>query len=245
MGHVHLAPLPRTRKWKQIVELIEGGAAAGQIATATVKATEGGFKSAPNDDGVLESYWLLIRLSLAARTGDFTSALRQCGLDVPDNPSLLDIAVAYSSAVDAKMPNYGKRTDLSEMAQSAGIETINSVIGTKSQSLFGSGPDEVRRAFSSLATAKQFGSFAWRFFSSFAYRFLSYFLGKALPSQIGDGKRFRTVADQVRFTDSLSVHCQEASKVLERFSGDWFSLHRFQAESDITREETQRFWATR
>jgi hypothetical protein len=241
MGHIRLGPLPATRKWNQIVKMIADGAGAGQLATATVNAAARGLKAAVNDRGVLESVWLLIRIPLAARSNDFGSVLRTLGLDVADDPGLIDVAVGYSVAVDAQLPKGAGRTDLGEMAQAAGVETINATVGPHSQTLWGSGPDDVRRSFAALATAKQFGAFARRFFARFMFKCLGYFLSKALPNHIGEGKRFGTVAEQARFTDALRTHCEEAAVRVEEYAGDWFSLHRLQTAGDITREETQRF----
>jgi hypothetical protein len=100
-----------------------------------------------------------------------------------------------------RMANNRGRTDLGEMAQTAAVEAINAVVGPRSESLFGSGPDEVQRAFAALATPAQFGALARQFFSRFAFKSLGYFLSKAAPLAIGEGKRFRTVAEQAQFTD--------------------------------------------
>ena len=243
MGHQRMSPLPATRKWKQIIDLIAGGAGAAQLATATVTAAERGLKAAPDDPGVVEAYWLLVRIPLAARATDFADALRACGLRVAGDPGLLDIAAAFTDAVDARLPGGRGRTDLGEMAQNAAVETITGVVGTKAGNLFGSGPAEVRAAFASLATVKQFGAFARHFFTRFSFKCLNYFLSKLLPDQTGEGKRFRTVAEQAGFTDALHVHCREASRIAERYAGEWFSLHNFQAAGDVTRDETRRGFA--
>lgn len=240
MGHIRLGPLPATRKWKQVVGLIAGGAGAAQLATATVNAAEAGLKAAPNDHGVIETYWLLMRLPLAARSANFAAALRDCGLSVSDAPGLLEVVTAFTTAVDARMPDGRHRTDLGEMAQNAAAETLTAVVGERTRNLFGTAPEDVRREFAALATARQFGTLARQFFTRFSFKCLNYFLSKALPDQTGPGKRFRTVADQTKFTDALHTHCHEATKVVERYAGEWFALHNFQAAGDITREETQR-----
>ena len=59
MGHVLLGDLPRTRKWSQVVALIEGGAGTDQVATATINAAERGLGFAARDKGVVEAAWLL------------------------------------------------------------------------------------------------------------------------------------------------------------------------------------------
>ena len=43
MGHMRLGDLPRTRKWQQVVGLIEGGAGTAQLANATISAAERGL----------------------------------------------------------------------------------------------------------------------------------------------------------------------------------------------------------
>lgn len=241
MGHIRLGPLPATRKWNAVVELIAGGAAASQLATATMNAAEGGLKAVADDPGVLEAVWLLVRIPLAARSPDFAAALRRCGLDVPEGPCLVDISTALSAAVDAALPGGRGRTDLGEMAQNAAVETINAVVGTRATSLWGSGPDEVRAAFASVATPAQFGAFARQFFARFGFKCLNYFLSKALPDHVGEGRRFRTVAEQSRFTDALRTHCHEATRIVEEFAGDWFSKHRFESAGDITRDAARGF----
>ena len=68
MGHIRLGNLPRTRKWQQVVALIEGGAGTAQIANATITAAEQGFKLAAEDKGLVETTWLLTQLPLAAKS---------------------------------------------------------------------------------------------------------------------------------------------------------------------------------
>ncbi len=242
MGHIKYGPLPKTRKWNEVVDLIAGGASAAQIATATVNAAERGFRSAAKDQAVIETYWLLVRLPLAARTPAFAPALRSLAVHVPNDPNLLELAVAFSEAIDARMPNGRGRTDVAEMAQTAGVETINGTVHPRASSLFGAGPPEVQQAFSELATPKQFGLFARPFFSRFAFKILAYLLSKTLPHHVGEGRRFRTQAEQERFVDALRDHCHETTGHHARFAGDWFSLHRFQSAADIDRDETKRFF---
>jgi hypothetical protein len=199
MGHVRTGPLPATRKWNRIVELIAGGASAAQIATGTLNAAEKGLKHADADPGVVETVWLLVRLPLAARAPDFPAALRRCGVEAGDAPGLLDLAVGFSDAVDARLPNGKGRTDLGEMAQTAGVETLHAVVGPRLRQLFGTAPDDVQAAFAARATVKQFGTLAAHFFAWFVGKCLNYFLSKTLPDHVGAEQRFRTVADQGRF----------------------------------------------
>src|SRR5829696_2497208 len=105
MGHVRIGELPRTRRWVQVVDLLGHGASTAQIANATLLAAEAGLRRATQDTGVIETVWLLTRLPLAARSGDFVASLRDCGMNVSDSPGLVEFVGSVTAAIDAKMPN--------------------------------------------------------------------------------------------------------------------------------------------
>jgi hypothetical protein len=241
MGHIRLGELPRKRKWVQVVELIAGGASAAQIANATINAAEKGLGLAAQDSGVVETIWLLSQLPLAARSENFPASLRDCGLSVSDAPGLMEIVAAVTDAVDAKMPNCKGRTDLGEMAQMAAAETLTEVIGVRTKGLFGTTPDDVRQAFSKLATVKQFGVFAKDFFARFTNKCVSYFLSRALSNQVGEGRRFTTLAEQAQFAKAMDTHCREASRIVEGFSGGWFSKKNWETGGDVSRQDIAAF----
>lgn len=192
MGHLRVEPLPCTRQWNDIIGMLGIGAGVSQLATATLTAAERGMRAAPDDAGVVESLWLLVRLPVAARNEDFTVALRRCGLDVPDRPGLMNLVGAASEAIDAKLSHNRGRTDLGELAQISAAETLVHVVGGRTRNLFDTAPEDVRAALAGLATPKQFGVFARDFFGRFVRKSLAYFLSKALPTQTGEGECFRT-----------------------------------------------------
>jgi len=240
MGHLRLGDLPRTRKWAQVVGLIEVGAGTAQIANATMTAAEQGFKLAGEDKGLVETIWLLTQLPLAARSSNFADALRKSGLEVSDAPSLMEIVGAFSDAVDARLPNNKGRTDLGEMAQMAAAETLTKVIGTRTQSLFGTTSEDVQRELSKLATNRQFSVFARDFFSRLTNKCLDYFLSRAFSYHLGEGNRFATLAQQSEFSKALELHCREASRIVEEFSGGWFSKTNWE-KGGISRKEAAGF----
>jgi len=223
MGHIRLGRLPRTRQWKQVVALLEGGAGTAQLANATITAAEKGLNLAAEDKGLVETIWLLSQLPLAARKDNFAAALREVGLDVSDAPGLMEIVGAVSDAIDRRLANNGGRTDLGEMAQMAASETISEVVGGRLPSLFAPTPNDVRTEFARLATNRQFSTFARDFFARLTNKCLNYFLSQAIAHHVGEGRRFTTLAQQSEFSKALDTHCREAAKIVEEFSGGWFS----------------------
>jgi hypothetical protein len=83
----------------------------------------------------------------------------------------------------------GGRTDLAEVAQAAGVETLWAAPGPRAQTLYGAGPVELRKALAALATPKRFGDFAHPFFARLAYKVLAYLLSRIVPLHAGDGRR--------------------------------------------------------
>jgi len=241
MGHIRLGSLPKTRKWAQVVGLIEGGAGTSQVASATIKAAEAGLSFAASDKGVVETVWLLTQLPLAARSDDFAIALRERGFAVSDSPGLMEIVGAVADAVDARMPNCKGRTDLGEMAQMAAVETLTEVIGERTGNLFGTTSDIVKKAFSKLATNRQFSVFAKDFFARFTNKCMTFFLSRAVADHVGEGQRFTTLAQQADFTKALAIHCKEAARIVEEFSGGWFSKTNWETGGDISRQDIAAF----
>ena len=242
MGHQKFGPPPRTVRWKRTVAMIAGGAAAGPVAAAAAAAAEGGLDKAAADHGVIEAVWLLMRLPLAARLGDFAGGLRDCGLDVPDDPGLMDVVGAVADAVDAAMPNNRGRTDLGEMAQHAAHEALVAVVGGRlAARLFDPDPDDVRAEFARVGTEKQFGLFARDFFARFVAKCLSFHLSRVLPDHVGAGRRFRTLADVAAFRRGVDAYCREAAGIVELYSGGWFGKERFYSGGEVSRDAVRKF----
>jgi hypothetical protein len=240
MGHIRLGNLPRTRKWQQVIALIDGGAGTAQIANATITAAEQGFKLATKDKGLVETIWLLTQLPLAAKSDNFGQSLQSAGLDVSDSPCLMEVVGAFSDAIDKKLSNNGGRTDLGEMAQMAASETMMQIIGSRTQSLFGTTSEDVKGAFSKLSTNKQFSLFARDFFARLTNKCLDYFVSKAVSHNVGEGKRFRTLAQHSEFTKALGTHSRESAKIIEEFSGGWFSKTNWEKKG-ISRKDAAGF----
>jgi hypothetical protein len=243
MGHTRLGELSRTRWWGEVVNLLACGAGTAQIANATMNAAERGLNLAAEDKALVETVWLLTQLPLAARAKDlkgFVAALRRAGLQVSDEPGVMDVVGAFSDAVDARVSNNGGRTDLGEMAQMAASETIANVLGARTKSLFGTQPQDVQKALGELATNKQFSEFSRQFFSRITNRCLNYFLSRAVSHHLGEGRRFTTLAQQGEFSRALEVHCREASKIVEEFSGGWLSKTNFE-KGGISRDDARGF----
>jgi hypothetical protein len=219
---------------------LDGGGNVAGVAEATSKASREGLESAKRDAGVMEALWMLVQLPGAAKQPDFAAALRERGLGVEGDPSLLGLTAAISERLDAQVRG-PRKSDLGEMAALAAVETINSFVGARIPSLFEASPADVRSAVRGLATEKQFGALTRGFFARFTERYLAYYLSRELSAHVGRNERIRSLDDHSAFNSALRAHCHEAARILENFAGEWFSKKTW--ERELTRETTRRFAA--
>ncbi|MEP6961269.1 MAG: hypothetical protein ABI995_04280 [Acidobacteriota bacterium] len=233
MGHIRLGNLPRTRKWVQVVDLLQAGASTERVAAATLEASKRGLEDAARDPALTYSFWLLTQLPLCARADDFVTALNKTGITVTSSPTLLELVGGFTDAIDDHIRKTGGRTDLGEIAQMGATETVTFLLRERTTNLFGTTPDFVRQELAAFATKKEFSSLARDFFSRLTERYLSHFLSQRTSSQ------FKSIEANREFHEALSLHCRQASKIVESFAGSWYSKTNY--EGGITPKKAANF----
>lgn len=239
MGHVRLGVLPKSREWTQVVELLAKGSDVSELAAAVAIAAENELISARGDPVLANTVWLLTQLPLAARTDRFAAELQALGFNAGSEQSLLNIVAGFSGAVDSQISGTAGRTDLGELARQAASESLASLVGNQTPSLFGSSADDVRIELGKFATKDRFGVLARDFFARLTHKTLDYYLSRVLADHVGPDRTFGTLQQQAQFRDALARHCREASLIVEQFAGGWFSKGHF--HGTLTRESAQRF----
>ena len=240
MGHIRLPDLPKSRKWNQVVDELRLGANIDAVAASAADAAEASLRAASNDPAFLHAFWLLTQVPLAARGPDFAGDSHRLGVQVPDQPSLMDVVAAISGAVDRYARAHGGRTDLGEMAQMAAVESLTALVAPNLPSLFKPSPGEVQRAIGRLASGDRFSALASDFFARLTQRCLHYYLSRELSNHTGTGERFEDDAARARFDDALDRHCREASRIVEAFSGGWYGKNVYQGDG-LTPDDVRRF----
>lgn len=239
MGHIRLGTLPNTHPWNAVVALIADGGTAAEVAEATANAAQKGLDRAHTDVGLCQVIFLLSKLVLASRERNFAEALNREGITDAQEPGIYDIIAGFTEAIDHKLLGGGQRSDIGEMAQLAAVESLSSLIGTKSSNLFGTTTTEIKAAAYKLSTKKGFSTLAHDFFSRFTQRFLTYHLGRVLSNHVGGNCRFASPTETSEFVSELGAHCRQASEIVRTFAGGWYSKHNF--EGGITEAKAKRF----
>jgi hypothetical protein len=233
--------LPKTRAWKDVVRLIADGADPSEIAGATMNAADKAFESIQFDAGYLKTVELLTELAVAARADDPRGHLESVGINIPEQPSLTDVALAISKSLESRVSDAAVQSDFPELAHNALVGAVVERMNDKFGGLFPPSADEIHRGLADMGRKGEFGKLARTFYSKLTNDSLDYFLSRTVGTQIGEGQRFATTNQVAQFKQALGTHCHEASEIVERFSGDWFSKHHFQSNGDIPKDKTKGF----
>src|SRR6202171_6460349 len=129
MGHQRLGTLPRSKLWRDVVELIEHRADVEEVAAATSLAAEQSMIDASQDAAVQHAFYLLAKIPLAAREQDFEAALKGLGIQVESALLHADFACVVMDAIDARRRQDGHRSDYGEIAERSAAEALYAVIG--------------------------------------------------------------------------------------------------------------------
>ncbi len=242
MGHTRLGRLPKTREWRQVIELLENPSAeASAVARVVARAAAKRLDALEADPSLSLCYWLLTRITWHARFDEFADRLGELGIKVTGADSALSFVANVATVARERVSKMESPGAFSEMAQLAMREVLTDLVSRKAETLFGTTAEDLRNACKSLSTKVQFGDLSRRFFASFLNRALQFFVSKEISNFVGKGKRFRDIAEIQDFNRALNTFCYESAKIVEDFSAGWYSKRNWQGE--ITEEDAQRFVA--
>lgn len=222
MGHIRLGTLSRSKKWRDVVGLIESDASLDVIAEAAAKASELDLSSASKDPRFQFVSSLLVRLPLLARAPRFEQALADLGVGENALSSVTGLLAGLELAIDRRSFELGASSDAGDLAKSALLESLSVQLRDRLPTLFEPTPQEIRAALGSFSSGDRFAVLARDFFARLTYRSLDYYLSRELANHTGQGKRFGSDADRVAFQQALAQHTFEASRIVQEYAGGWY-----------------------
>jgi hypothetical protein len=240
MGHIRLGTLPQSKKWQDVVGLLETNAPLDAIAEAAARASEYDLKRATDDPGFQFATGLLVRLPFLARAPGFEDVLADLRIGGDSLSSLPAFLAGLSNAIERDAFEVGYSSDISGLAKAALMETFADKLGERLPTLFESTPQELRKALAGYASGQEFARLSRAFFANLTYRSLDYFLSRELANHTGTDQRFTNDADRVAFERALKQHTVEASRIVEEFAGGWYGKTVWQ-KNRLDQQEIDRF----
>ena len=244
MGHNRLGRLPRTRRWQEVVDLLDlPSASVAAIAAAVVDAAEHRLRGLANDEALAYAFWTLARVTWAARQDSFLQELSWLGVRDWPEPSAIGLISGTVQHVRSRVAELEARNDFAEFAALAVARSLTETVGREGPGLFSSTAEDAQRAFRAYSTPAKFGELARLFFADFMSRSLKSFVDRELSNHVGSGKVIRSVEGSQDFLNALELHTRQAARIIEEFSEGWYSLHNWESSGDIGLKEAQRFVA--
>ncbi len=214
--------MPRSRKWREVVELLASDAPLGDVASATARASERDLSRASDDPRFQFVSSLLVRLPLLARGPGFEAELEALGIGPNALNSVAGLLSGVELAIDRKSYDLGASSDAGELAKAALLESLSVQLRDKVPSLFEPTPREIRFALVGFASGDRFAVRARDFFTQLTHRSLEDYLSRELANHTGADGRVATDAERAAFQQALAQHTAEASRIMQEFAGGWY-----------------------
>lgn len=244
MGHLRLGRLPKTRRWGEVVELLDSSPNdVPRIAGAVVEAADRRLRALGADPSLTYCFWLLTRITWASRGGTFLSDLSELGIQVSAQDSALAFISRVTDRARVELSHHPESGPFAELASLALRRALSETVGQQGPSLFGSDVEDLQRACRTFSTHSQFGVLARRFFGDFLARTLRYFVDRELSNHAQPTSRLSAVEQSLEFSEALDTYARQSAKIVEDFAGGWYAKHNWEAKGEIGRDEAQRFAA--
>ncbi len=240
MGHIRLGTLPQSKKWRDVVGLLDSEASVAAIAEAAAKASELDLSRASKDPRFQFISSLLVRLPLLARAPGFEDALAELGVGENALSSVTGLLAGIERVINQQSFQFGASSDAGELAKSALLESLSVQLRDRLPSLFEPTSQEIRAALGSFSSGDRFALLARDFFSRLTYRSLDYYLSRELANHTGQDRRFANDANRIAFQQALANHTFEASKIVQEFAGGWYGKTVWQKQA-LDQEAINRF----
>lgn len=228
MGHRRVGVLPKTQRWRDLVDQLEAFSGdeseLASVVAGTLEGVRDRFARIESDTSVRASFEFLVTLAFASGTEEPLAQLRAAGIDLKEGESPLALASAFASWLEA-------RTDLPEYASIAGAAACDALSRwhrkniPDTPSLFGKDFERFS-VWRKLSTGAGFCELARLYFASCTERYLRYFLereaSRAIENLFERDKFDRMLSSHI---DDVSRHAFETAKITQSFAAVWFNKH--------------------
>lgn len=242
MGHIRTGRLPKTRRWRQVVALLDAPTVdAPAVARATAHAAERRLRALSDDPSLVHCFWILTRLTTAARRPDFGAALAEIGVEARSDEPILSFIARISDQVRQEATAHPESGHFATFASLALRRALSETIGQHGRSLFGSSVEDLQAALRHYAGDQRFGRMSKLFFGEFFAATLGSFVERELSNQAGVGPGLESIRESQEFADALDRYARESALIMEEFAGGWYGKHNWESKGRIDHEETAGF----
>jgi hypothetical protein len=244
VGHIRLGRLPKTRRWREVVELLDTSPAlTGAVAASVVEAADTRLRQLGTEPALSYCYWLLTRVAWASRSEHFVTELAQLGLVVRPGTSTIAFISQVADIVRHENAGAVESGHFVELGSQALRHALAETVGEHGGSLFGSSLEDLQTAFRKYSTSTQFGRLSHRFFADLFARTLRSLVARELPNHTGGGRPIVNIDQGIEFSQALDTYARQAARIMQGFAEGWYSKQNWESKGEISRDDAQAFVA--
>jgi hypothetical protein len=211
------------------------------VASAVAEAADMRFRELGNAPALSYAFWVLARITWAARSDSFLKELNWLGVRDSPDASALGLISGTAQHVRSEVSRHPDQDDFTEIVTLAVTRSLTETVGREGPSLFSSTAEDARRAFATYSTPAKFAELTRVFFADVMARSFRAFVDRELSNHTGPDRAVKTSGDGAAFLDALDLHTRQGARIVEEFSGSWYSLHNWESSGDISLDESGRF----
>jgi hypothetical protein len=239
MGHLRLDRLPRTHRWKKVIEALANGDPVEKVAETTYWAADTGLAKVPQDVGFTQTLTVIFGFVNAIQSKNPDAALRKAGFEVPDGASVFDYINSFKEKASAAAVRERARSDIAEIAQDSFAKVLVKTAGAASPSLFGDDSAQTRTALHENLKASAIGGTMHEFFASFTSQYLNYYLGRETPYHVGPGRTFANLQEHSQFARDFDLSIRQTVRIADEFTSGW--LGKAQWEGRLSPDDVSKY----
>lgn len=228
MGHKRYGYLPKSKRWRDIVNSL-GGYFSGntdiiEITKNTLRGVQERYSNLKNDPSIKAGFEFLVQISIAFQKNNPIKYLTEKKILDKEELSLIGLVKGAAKYKNEEVASHEYQT----FAKQAAIDAINNWYKAnieRGTNLFSEGIDTTA-IFRKTARAEGFCELSRLYFSKLTERYLNYFLEREASSKISNiNERERFSNEITKQIDDISKHAFETAKITESFSAGWFNNH--------------------
>lgn len=244
MGHERVGFLPKTKRWndlvKQMGSVYSSGLPVASVAAQTLHNVRKRYEILCRDDAVKTVFGFLVVFSCSCRFPDTGNQLKDAGIRMPDQPTLLSIVKALREHV----PTHEAASEYGQLALAAAADAIGQwhmQHATTQLPMFQPSP-EFFESWRELGNGAGFCELSRLYFGKLTERYLNYFLDRAASATFPSIQQRDQFQHEIRaHVDDVSKHAFETAKITQSFAAGWFTSHTREGFPNAT--EIERFLA--
>lgn len=226
MGHERVGYLPKTQKWRSIVQGIgnfqDGSSNIAELATQTTKNVRSRFKFIEEDKGVFAAFKFIVLFSHACKLNEPEEFLKSKGINLDKGFDIFKLTQSIEDYVFKKVQS----KEYAVFATQAMMDAVSQwTLKNQTQPSLGFDTDESSiETWRKISSGAGFCELSRLFFSNFTTRYLKYFLEREASAKITKlSDRIRFNAELENHISEISRHSFETAKIVQSFSAGWYN----------------------